>query len=374
MIEDVELVGVVAEDHGHGEEAMRQDRAQKSAFGSDTRGIGVGFEFAHAEPTQMRAPSLSVGEAALAVGREPSRQGRWHVLLTHIGERLVVDDIIREPGAQAFEEVHAALRIGRPEPGEAVVADLRADRVAPLVARPGIIDADPGCVRKSGAQDIARFLDEGLVIGDQQARQLPLGDFDPDREQLREQAGRGDLSLMVLAEHETAQLGAEMAFDAGRHFRHQLAPIRRQPTFAPIAHHALTKHQLLNDVILIALEYRARRQARDLDDPLFVDRAIGRLGAAASARLASGRLLTVRLLHPGRSARRLDIGSALQALQPQYLRALLDDGPAQSRNLAKQLLNKSLELIEGQRISIEGIRHSENESGIRVLGNPPPPI
>ena len=99
----------------------------------------------------MRAPSLGVGEAALAVGREPSHQGRWHVLLTHIGERLVIDDIVGEPSAQAFEEVDAALRIGRPEPSETIVADPRADRVAPLVAPPGVIDAQPGRVRKSGA-------------------------------------------------------------------------------------------------------------------------------------------------------------------------------------------------------------------------------
>ena len=144
MVEDVELPGVVAEDHGHGEEAMRQHRAQQGAFGGDSRRIGVGFELADAELTQMRAPSLGVGEAALAVGREPSHQGRWHVLFTHIGERRVIDDIVREPGAQAFEEVHAALGIGRLEPSETIVADLRADRVAPLVARPGVIDAHPG--------------------------------------------------------------------------------------------------------------------------------------------------------------------------------------------------------------------------------------
>ena len=30
---------------------MRQDRAQQGAFGGDSRRIGVGFEFAYAEPT-----------------------------------------------------------------------------------------------------------------------------------------------------------------------------------------------------------------------------------------------------------------------------------------------------------------------------------
>jgi hypothetical protein len=51
-----------------------------------------------------------------------------------------------------------------------------------------------------------------------------------------------------------------------------------KPTFAPIAHHVLAKHQFLYDVVLIALEHRVPRQVRDLEDPVFVDRAIGRLG------------------------------------------------------------------------------------------------
>ena len=164
-----------------------------------------------------------------------------------------------------------------------------------------------------------------------------------------------------------------MAFDAGRHLGHHLAPVRRQPTFAPIAHDVLAQHQFLHEVVFIAPEHRARRQAWDLDDPVFVDCAIGRLGAAASARLAGGRLGTVRLLHPGGLARRLDIRSALQTLQPRDLLAQPDDGQAQSRNPAQQFLHESFQIIVRQRISIDGMRHSENESGIRVLGNPPRP-
>jgi hypothetical protein len=42
-------------------------------------------------------------------------------------------------------------------------------------------------------------------------------------------------------------------------------------------------------------------------------------------------------------ARRLDVGSALQTLQPRYLLALLDDGPAQSRNSAEKFLDESFD-------------------------------
>src|SRR6202021_3000086 len=66
--EPVDLPGVVTEDHGHGEEAVRQDRAQQGAFGGDLRRIGVGFEFAYAEPAQMRAQSLGAAEAGAAAG------------------------------------------------------------------------------------------------------------------------------------------------------------------------------------------------------------------------------------------------------------------------------------------------------------------
>jgi hypothetical protein len=44
-------------------------------------------------------------------------------------------------------------------------------------------------------------------------------------------------------------------------------------------------------------------------------------------------------------ARRLDVRPALQTLQPRYLLTLLDNGLAQSRNLAEQLIDESFELV-----------------------------
>jgi hypothetical protein len=317
----------------------------------------------------MVDPGACVGEALIAVGREPSEDRRRHAMFAHVGERLIVDDIVGVTGAQAFEKVQAALRIGRAEPSEPIVADLGADRVAAPVAGAGVVDADPGRARKTGTQDIARLVKEIIVIGVQKAHELALGDIDPHRVQLPEQAGDGDLSLMMKAEREPAHLTAEMAFDAGRQQSNQRAPVRRRPSFAAIAHHMSAHDQLLDDEIFITLETRAGRRRLDLDDPIFVDRPIGRLGAAAPARPVRGRFGTVRLFHPGRSAWRFDVRPALQPLQPRYLTTQPNDGRTQRRHAGHKLARQSFKLRFRQRIKINRAGHPDTESEIRTVGN-----
>ena len=92
-------------------------------------------------------------------------------------------------GAQQLEEVQPALRARGAEPGEVVVADLGADAVPALVAGAGVVDADPGRGLQPGPQHVARLVKEGLLVVDQQAHDLPLGDRDADRPQLRHQPG-----------------------------------------------------------------------------------------------------------------------------------------------------------------------------------------
>ncbi len=71
VIEDVELPGVVAQDHGHGEEAMRQDRAQQGAFGGDLRRIGV--VLSSLRPSRRKCALQASGSAKL---RSPSAASR----------------------------------------------------------------------------------------------------------------------------------------------------------------------------------------------------------------------------------------------------------------------------------------------------------
>ena len=65
MRTDIELAGVVAHDHGAGEQAMRLDAAPQSAFGGDQHGIGMDLERGDAEPLQMSAPCRAIGEGAV---------------------------------------------------------------------------------------------------------------------------------------------------------------------------------------------------------------------------------------------------------------------------------------------------------------------
>jgi len=67
MLADIELAGVVADDHGVGEQAMRLEAAPQSAFGGDQRGIGMDLEGADAEPVQMSVPRRPIGEDAIGM-------------------------------------------------------------------------------------------------------------------------------------------------------------------------------------------------------------------------------------------------------------------------------------------------------------------
>src|SRR6516225_8120912 len=98
----------------------------------------------------------------------------------HISQRFGIDDVIAMAGAQNFEEVETALRLGGSEPCKLSVADLGTEAIRGLVARARIVHRDPGGMRKSGPQHIMGFVQETLFAGDQQANDLPLGDQDPD--------------------------------------------------------------------------------------------------------------------------------------------------------------------------------------------------
>ena len=155
------------------------------------------------------------------------------------------------------------------------------------MAGPGVVDAYPGGGFQAGAQNIAHLLKEHLLVVDQHAHDLALGDRDANRMQLRRQPGDGHLALMVLGQHEAAQFGAEMAFDAAWQRRDDRAPVRRQPTLPAIAHDMRAKHDVVDDEVLVALEPRTARN-RSLEDPVLVDDPPGSPAATASRRLRDG--------------------------------------------------------------------------------------
>jgi len=60
----------------------------------------------------------------------------------HVRERRLVDHVVAMAGAQKPNEVQTALRSGRREPGEVVVANLGAHPVPAPVPGAGVIDID----------------------------------------------------------------------------------------------------------------------------------------------------------------------------------------------------------------------------------------
>ena len=125
-------------------------------------------------------------------------------------------------------------------------------------------------VAQPGPQHLARLGEEGVLARVQQADDLALGDQDADRPELGHQARHGDLALVVLGQHEAAQLRPEVADDAGRHRREHGPAVGGQPALAAEAHDVRAEHQVLDQEVLVALEARAGGDVR-LDDALLVD-------------------------------------------------------------------------------------------------------
>ena len=67
MATDVELAGIVADDHGILEEAMGLDAAPQRALGGDLDRIRRHVESGDVEPTQMRQPCGPIGEALVVM-------------------------------------------------------------------------------------------------------------------------------------------------------------------------------------------------------------------------------------------------------------------------------------------------------------------
>ena len=102
------------------------------------------------------------------------------------------------------EEVQPALAGPCAEPGEVVVADLRAEAVPAGMARTGVVHRDPGRRPQAHTQHVAALGQKVVLAVDQQTHHMPLGDADADRLQLCHQPLDSDLPLMVLEQHEAA--------------------------------------------------------------------------------------------------------------------------------------------------------------------------
>ena len=203
---------------------------------------------------EMAQPGRLIGELPLRVRLQPLDHRPCQGMLAHVLQRRRVDDVVGVAGPQQLEEVQPALAARRAEPGEAVVADLRADAVGAAVARAGVVHRDPRGGLQPHPQHLPGLGKEVVLPGDQQAHHLTLADADPSGLELGHQPLHRHLALVVLHQHVAPQLRPEVAADAVRQRRHQGLPGRRQPALAPIAHRPGGQHQVLHLVGLVALE------------------------------------------------------------------------------------------------------------------------
>ena len=162
-----------------------------------------------------------------------------------------------KPARSTSRKFSRLFEAGGGEGGEVVVAQLGADAVAVPVAGAGVVDADPARRAQPGPQHLARLGEEGVLARVQQPDDLALGDDDADRPELGHQARHGHLALVVLGQHEPAQLGPEVAGDAGRHRGDHRPAVGGQPALAAQADDVRPQHQVLDQEVLVALEARA---------------------------------------------------------------------------------------------------------------------
>ncbi len=275
-------------------------------------------------------------------------------------------------GPQQFEEVPPAFGQGGGEPGEAVVADLGADPVASPVAGAGVVDTDPGRALEAGAQDRPRLAGEARLTRVQQAHHLALGDHHPESAQQGDQTRHRGLAPVVEGQHETAQLGPEVARDPRRQRRDKRRPRRHHPALPVVAHSVRAHQQILDHIGLGALEARTRR-GFDREPPLFVDQeprsllAAARLLAPVLGLAPRGR----RLVH----AAGFDLGPSLEPLEARDLLAQARNLGLQRRDLLQSPENQPLEVGQAQGLNIWRRRgHRPSDSYFESLGNPPPQI
>ena len=339
MPTDVELASVIADDHRITQKLVRVDAAPQRALGGDLHRVGRHGERGDAQPFEVRLPVRRIGKLFVRVFREPGNGRPSERMFAHVGQGGIVDHVIGVPDTQQIEEVQATLASRRAEPGEVVVADLRADAVRALVTCPRVIHRNPTRCLQTRAQHVARFGQELILPGDQQTHDLPLGDGEAHRLQQRHQPRHGHLPLVVLHQHEAAQLRPEVPPDIRRQGRDHRPTIRGHPTLAPIADHPHTQLEILHHEILIPFEARALRNLR-LEDLLLNLDPRHDLAAPAATAPSTAWLRRGAVLHPTG----FDRWSALQPFQARDLLAQLSILAPQLSVLLQQLQQQPLQL------------------------------
>ena len=81
---DIELTGVVADDHGVGQEAVSFDAAPQCAFGGNQHRVRIDLEGKDVELLEMRVPSRLIGEGSIGMLEKASDHKAGQRPLAHI--------------------------------------------------------------------------------------------------------------------------------------------------------------------------------------------------------------------------------------------------------------------------------------------------
>src|SRR5215472_10300663 len=159
---------------------MRLNAAPERALSGDLHRVWGDPQSADAKAIEMRLPGGLIDKPRLSMGRQLTDDRPGERPAAHIVDGGLVDHIIGVPGTQQVKEVQPALAASCAEPGEAVVADLRAEAVVPGVPRTGVVNGDPCRPLQAGTQHIAALGEKAVLSIDQQTHHLTLRDAEPD--------------------------------------------------------------------------------------------------------------------------------------------------------------------------------------------------
>ena len=104
VLENVELPGIIGDDHGVGKQAAGDDGADQGGLGDPPPMTG-----AEAEAVQVGLPRRLVGKAPRSGGEQSGDDAVRHAVFNQVGQRRSVDHIVRIAGTEQVEEVQAAL-------------------------------------------------------------------------------------------------------------------------------------------------------------------------------------------------------------------------------------------------------------------------
>src|SRR5271166_3508889 len=109
MLADIELTGVVTDDHRVRQKAMRLNAAPQVSLGGNHDGIGIDLDTLDAKSVEMRGPGCLIGENLVGMLGQAGDHRAGERAVANIGQCLGIDDIIVMAGAQQIEEVAAVL-------------------------------------------------------------------------------------------------------------------------------------------------------------------------------------------------------------------------------------------------------------------------